>query len=81
MIKFDLLRAKQSVPMRTRQGYEAKLIAHLDGGQPAPLVVEIINREVDERGRIIGWTPILENYYLNGKDGVVDSPLDLFMEY
>lgn len=81
MIPFDLKRAKQSVPMRTRNWGEAKFIAHLDGGQPAPILVEVIIKEYDNRGRVIRVTPSLENYYLNGKHGIVDSPLDLFMEY
>lgn len=69
MIPFDLTRAKQGVPIRTREGVTAKLLAHLDGGQPAPLVVEIDGHQV-------------ENYYLNGKHETVhDSPLDLFMQY
>ena len=76
MIEFDLKRAKQSVPMRTRDGHEAKFVAHLDGGQPAPLVIEVIKRVAG-----IPALANLENYYLNGKHGIVDSPLDLFMEY
>lgn len=76
MIPFNLQRAKKSVPMRTRSGHEARFIAHLDGGQPAPLVIEIVKK-------VNGIPAIkaLENYYLNGKHGIVDSPLDLFMEY
>lgn len=70
MIPFNLERAKQSVPMFTRNGYAATFIAHLDGGQPAPLVVDIPEYEG------------LENYYLNGKHELVhDSELDLFMKY
>jgi hypothetical protein len=41
MIPFNLERAKKGVPMCTRKGIEAKFIAHLDGGQPAPILVEI----------------------------------------
>lgn len=68
MIPFDLTRAKLGLPMVTRRGYEAKFIAHLDGGQPAPLVIE-----VDQK---------VENYYIDGRHGTVhDSPLDLFMQY
>lgn len=76
MIPFDLQRAKKSVPMHTREGHEARFIAHLDGGQPAPLVIEIVKKVAG-----IPAIETLENYYLNGKHGIVDSPLDLFMEY
>lgn len=76
MIPFNLERAKKSVPMRTRGGYEARFIAHLDGGQPAPLVIEIVKKAFG-----IPAIETLENYYLNGKHGIVDSPLDLFMAY
>jgi len=70
MIPFDLTRAKLGIPMRTRKGYKATFIAHLDGGQPAPLVVDVPGEDG------------LENYYLDGKHETVhDSPLDLFMEY
>lgn len=69
MIPFNLERAKQGVPMYTRNGCTAKLITHLNGGQPAPLVVEVAGGG-------------LENYYTHGRHGTVhDSPLDLFMEY
>ena len=81
MVTFDLQRAKIGVPMRTRKGNEAKLIAHLQGGQPAPLLVEIMKPEIDNRGFPYFGSTTLENYYLNGKHGIVDSPLDLFMEY
>lgn len=76
MIPFNLERAKKSVPMRTRNGYEARFIAHLDGGQPAPLVIEITKKVAGVKA-----IETLENYYLNGKHGIVDDPLDLFMEY
>jgi len=70
MIPFNLERAKQSVPMFTRNGDTAIFIAHLDGGQPAPLVVEIPGREG------------LENYYLNGRHNLIhESEYDLFMKY
>jgi hypothetical protein len=81
MIPFNLERAKQGVPFRTRKGIEAKLIAHLNGGQPAPLVVEVMKREVDKHGKIISGSTMLENYYLNGRHELVhDSDLDLFMK-
>lgn len=70
MIPFNLERAKLGIPMYTRNGYAARFIAHLNGGQPAPLVVEIPEYEG------------LENYYLNGRHELVHhSPLDLFMKY
>jgi hypothetical protein len=69
MIPFNLERAKQGVPMNTRKGHKAKFIAHLDGGQPAPILIEVDGYE-------------LENYYLNGKHNYVhDSEYDLFMKY
>jgi hypothetical protein len=69
MIPFNLERAKLGLPMRTRQGHEAKFIAHLDGGQPAPIVVEVDGYE-------------LENYYLNGRHNLYhDTEYDLFMKY
>lgn len=81
MIPFDLNKAKKGIPMRTREGREATFIAHLGGGQPAPILAEVVVKNYDERGRFIGSTLSLENYYLNGMHGIVDSPLDLFMEY
>ena len=69
MIPFNLERAKLGVPMRTRKGHNAILIAYLDGGQPAPIVVEIDGHE-------------LENYYMDGRHNLYhDSELDLFMKY
>lgn len=82
MIPFNLERAKQGVPIYTRTGIEAKLIAHLNGGQPAPVVVEIMKRQVDKRGYVITGSTVVENYYIDGRHGTVhDSPLDLFMQY
>lgn len=82
MIEFDLIRAKQGVPICTRSGIEAKLLTHLDGGQPAPLVVEVMKRAKDKSGKLISPSTIIENYYIDGRHGTVhDSPLDLFMQY
>lgn len=82
MIPFDLTRAKQGVPIFTRSRVNAKLLTHLDGGQPAPLVVEVMKRQVDKNGRIISDSTMIENYYIDGRQGTVhDSPLDLFMQY
>ena len=82
MIPFNLERAKQGVPMRTRKGFAAKFMTILDGGQPAPLVVEVIKRAVDKQGNIIPKSTMMENYYLDGRHGTVhDSEFDLFMEY
>jgi hypothetical protein len=76
MIPFDLERAKKGVPMRTRSRKNAKFIALLNGGQPAPLVIDI--GYMGSRGLISE----LENYYIDGRHGTVhDSDLDLFMEY
>jgi hypothetical protein len=70
MIPFNLERAKQGVPMCTRNGFSANFIAHLNGGQPAPLVVDIPEKDG------------LENFYIDGRHGTVhNSPLDLFMRY
>ncbi len=70
MIPFNLERAKQGVPMYTRNGHTAIFISHLNGGQPAPLVVDVPGHKG------------LENYYLDGRNGTVhDTPLDLFMKY
>lgn len=70
MIPFNLERAKQGVPMHTRKGLTAIFIAILDGGQPAPVVIDIPGEDG------------LENYYIDGRHGTVhDSPLDLFMKY
>ena len=69
MTPFNLERAKLGLPMHTRNGLKAKFIAHIDGGQPAPLVVEVDGHE-------------LENYYINGKHNLYhDTEFDLFMEY
>lgn len=82
MIPFSLERAKQGVPMHTRKGFEAKLIAHLNGGQPAPIVVEVMKREVDKRGFAIPETTMIENYFLDGRHNLVhNSEYDLFMKY
>jgi hypothetical protein len=70
MIPFNLERAKLGVPMYTRNGHNAIYVAHLNGGQPAPLVMDVPGYEG------------LENYYKNGRHELVhDSPLDLFMKY
>ena len=71
MIPFNLERAKQGIPMRTREGVSAKLIAHLDGGQPAPLVVEIMLKQRDKQRRFIPESTMIENYYLNGRHNLV----------
>lgn len=69
MITFNLERARKGVPVRTRNWVGAKLIAHLNGGEPAPIVVEV------------GGTT-LESYYPNGRHNLYhNSDLDLFMEY
>lgn len=82
MVPFNLERAKQGIPIRTREGVSAKLIAHLDGGQPAPLVVEINLKQRDKQRRFISESTMIENYYIDGRHGTVhDSPLDLFMQY
>lgn len=52
--------------MKTRGGLEAKFITRLKGGQPAPLVIDVNGS--------------YENYYLNGRHGVADSDMDLFMD-
>jgi hypothetical protein len=76
LIPFDLERAKKGVPMITRSRKGAKLIAHLQGGQPAPLVVDLTYW----RGGV--KFEQIENYYIDGRHGTVhDSDLDLFMEY
>jgi hypothetical protein len=41
MIEFDLQKAKKGVPVRTRDGRKAIFNAHLDSGQPAPLLFDI----------------------------------------
>ena len=82
MIPFDLERAKQDVPMFTRNGFSAKLIAHLNGGQPAPLVVEVNKRQFNKNGRVIPTSTMIENYYINGRHNPVhESEYDLFMKY
>lgn len=82
MQPFNLERAKQGVPMRTREGISAKFIAHLNGGQPAPIVVEVLLKQRDKQGRYIPNSTTIENYYIDGKHELVhDSPLDLFMKY
>jgi hypothetical protein len=47
MIPFNLERAKQGILMHTRKGYSARLITHLDGGQPAPILVEVDGHELE----------------------------------
>lgn len=82
MMPFNLERAKQGVPIRTREGAPAKLIAHLDGGQPAPIVVELMLKQRNKQGKFITGSTMTENYYLDGRHGTVhDSPFDLFMCY
>lgn len=82
MIPFDLTRAKQGVPIYTRLGIKAKFIAHLNGGQPAPLIIEVMVRLTDHNAEEIPGSSLMENYYIDGRHGTVhDSPLDLFMQY
>lgn len=82
MIPFNLERAKQGIPLRTREGVSAKLIANLDGGQPAPLVVEVMLKQRDKQGKFISESTMTENYYIDGRHGTVhDSEFDLFMKY
>lgn len=82
MIPFNLERAKLGLPMRTRKGHEAKFIAHLNGGEPAPVVVEVFKTEVDKCGFLLPGTTMMENYYLNGRHNLYhDTEFDLFMEY
>lgn len=82
MIPFDLERAKKGVPIYTRSGISAKFIAHLDGSQPAPLIVEVMQRQVNRKGRLISDSTMIENYYEDGRHNPIhDSPLDLFMQY
>jgi hypothetical protein len=92
MIPFDLERAKKGVPMRTRDDRKAIFVSLLNGGQPAPLLIEVWDNhdedddELDEDGDPIPADEepmgVLENYYIDGRHGTVhDSELDLFMEY
>lgn len=91
MIPFDLTRAKQGAPVRTRDGRNAVYNAHLTGGQPAPLLFDIwdLNKISDEDDYFEAEyeddpssVGNLENYYIDGRHGTVhDSPLDLFMQY
>lgn len=85
MIPFDLEKAKKGHTVRTRTGKKAIFIAHLQGGQPAPLVFDICRTWPKLTG---GFEDVPsehgkpENYFLNGKwDGVHDNDLDLFIEY
>lgn len=72
MTPFDLEKAKKGHPVKTRYGWPAKFITHLQGGQPAPLLFDIQGN---------AGISHLENYFLDGKhDGVHENPLDLFME-
>lgn len=50
MQPFDLEKAKKGVPMRTRDDRKAIFVAMLNGGQPAPLVIEVWDAENDEEG-------------------------------
>lgn len=75
MSQFDLEKAKRGIPMKTRRGNEAVFICVLDGGQPAPLLVDI-NRFDAKTGIKISS---MENYYLNGRFGLHNHELDLFM--
>ncbi len=82
MIPFNLERAKQGVPICTREGVHARFITHLDGGQPAPLVVEVMLKQRDKQRKFISGSTMTENYYIDGRHGPVhDSEFDLFMKY
>jgi hypothetical protein len=82
MTTFNLERAKLGLPMHTRNGLKAKFIAYLNGGQPAPLVVEIFKTKSTIMGVESHGSPVIENYYIDGRHGTVhDSEFDLFMEY
>lgn len=75
MSQFDLEKAKKGVPMKTRRGNEAIFICVLDGGQPAPLLVDI--QRFDAKANMKSSS--MENYYLNGRFGLHNHELDLFM--
>lgn len=84
MTPFDVEKAKKGHTVRTRTGRKAIFVAHLKGGQPAPLVFDICRLSVHPVHKFIDvpsekGNP--ENYFLNGKyDGVHENDLDLFME-
>lgn len=82
MIPFNLKRAKRGIPMHTRSGLKANFIASLNGGQPAPLVVEVFKKKVIIGYKVSYEGGVMENYYLDGKHNLYhDTELDLFMEY
>lgn len=80
MTPFNLELAKKGLPMKTRDRTQAKFICLLQGGQPAPLIVELMKKPAGKGGIYLSGT-CTENYYIDGRHGTVhDSPLDLFMD-
>lgn len=82
MIPFNLERAKLGIPMHTRNGLKANFIAYLNGGQPAPIVVEVFKAKLTILGVESHSSGAMENYYYNGRHNLYhNTELDLFMEY
>ena len=82
MTPFNLERAKLGIPMHTRNGLKANFISYLNGGQPAPIVVEIYKKQVSIFGNISYSSPVMENYFVDGRHNLYhDTEFDLFMEY
>lgn len=81
MIPFNLERAKIGIPMHTRNGLKANFIAYLNGGQPAPIIVEVFKTKYTVLGESHS-SGTMENYYYNGRHNLYhDTEFDLFMEY
>lgn len=84
MTTFNLEDAKRGVPIRTRDGRKAVFIAHLQGGQPAPIVMDIWRKGRTSWGDVKDIPipgGVMENYFPDGRfQGVHDHELDLFMD-
>lgn len=89
MTRFSIAAAKSGHRLITRDGRHAEFACVLDGGQPAPVLVNVFrvtqSRIEDIRDKIrdgheIGEpTSVMENYYDNGGVGTHDHPKDIFI--
>ena len=85
MEKFSLEEAKKGKRLITRSRQHAEFVDVLDGGQPAPMVVNVYRQPFTKLASIraqrgVVSAPLMENYYIDGKhEAVHESPLDLFI--
>ena len=78
--------AQKSARLITRDGRHAEFIALLDGGQPAPLLINVFPvsfyalEELRSHPTRVLPQSKMENYFLNGRlEQVHESPLDIMV--